>query len=179
MNETQLPGGRIRGYTIPADRTQHTQARTRSHDHQDDHSLTRTAVRWTDQGWFIVTTDRAIADHKARTTLREGPFEDIEDLEARLQRLAHGGTVDNEGPRRGHDPTERIDTVIREGLTQRLLAATRAWIDAVDARGGNVRWEMSLHRFDERLAAGTYAEIDESFRRMRKAHEAYSRWLDR
>ena len=171
--EEQLPGGQIGGLTTRIDNSDTEVTCTRSIDHEHDRSLLRTALRWTDRGWYIITSDEA-----GKASSREGPFHDVNDVESRLRTQANGTKEDPDNPRlEDDDPSERIDTVIREGLTHRLLGEARAWIDAVDATGGMVGWRRSRHVFDARLAAGRNAAIDDGFRKMRDANDAYEEWL--
>ncbi|MDE2905845.1 MAG: hypothetical protein OXQ28_07145 [Acidobacteriota bacterium] len=134
----------------------------------------QTAVRWADDGWWIVTTDG-----DGRVHANVGPFPDTESIEAQLRRQTKqtGGMPAN----RGHETTDQtgiIDTLIREGLTRRLANASRAWLRTIDASGATVAWNDGRNIFDPRLAAGACPQIDERHRQMQTANDAYRKWLN-
>ena len=161
------------GLTTETRNSKMPQTRTQSIDREEDDKLLQTAVRWTTYGWFVVTNDET-----GNATSREGPIDCITEVEARLETLANRKATeipDNPSPE--NDPTERIDTVIREGLTDRLLSETRAWIEAIDAAGNRLASQASRPILDPRLTAGEYPEIDECFRKMQQANNAYQEWL--
>ena len=173
--DEQLPGGQISGLRTRIDNNDTSATCTRSVEHEQDHSLLRTALRWTDDGWYIVTSDDA-----GKASSREGPFHDLSEVEWRMRTQVNARAEDPNNPWLENDePSERIATVTREGLTHRLLGKARAWIDAIDATGGIVGLKKSLHVFDARLAAGENAAIDDSFRKMQDAVDAYDEWLGR
>ena len=171
--EEHLPGGQISGLRTRIDNNDTSATCTRSIEHEQDRSLLRTALRWTDDGWYIVTSDDA-----GKASSREGPFHDLSEVAWRLRIQANATREDVDNPRLvDNDPSERVATVIREGLTHRLVGKARNWIDAVDATGGRARWESSRHVFDARLADSGNAAIEDVCRKMRDANEAYEEWL--
>lgn len=134
----------------------------------------QTAVRWADDNWWIVTTNG-----NGQVRANNGPFPTTAAVEEHLRyEAAHG---DGLQPNRCHpasDPTEIINTLLREGLTRRLANASRAWIEAIDATGGSVAWRDGQDIFDPRLSAGPCPQIDERQREMHKANNAYHEWLN-
>ena len=171
--KTDLPAVRMTGLTTETSNSKMPQTRTPSIDQQQDHKLLQTAIRWTTYGWYVVANNDA-----GNATSREGPIDCITEVEAPLETLANSKATkipDNPSPE--NNPTERIDTVIREGLTDRLLSETRAWIKAIDAAENRVASKASHPILDPRLTAGEYPEIDECFRKMQRANNAYEEWL--
>ena len=173
--EKQLPGGQIGGLTTRMEHAGETWTRTRSADHQDDRRLLRTALRWTEDGWYLVTSDEAY-----KATSREGPFRHVGDVESHLRSQAHGHAVNSpENPwDENHDPSESISTVIHEGLTHRLAAAARMWVDAIDEAGDMVARERGRHILDPRLAGVGYRTVEKGRRRMQEANAGYEEWLE-
>ena len=134
-SQDRLPGGHIADTAARAAGGRRTWTGT---GHAPDRRLERTAVRWVRQhGWYIVTCRPGSAD----AGFRHGPSRDMAEAARVLRRIADANALeadcgqddtqpmtDKAGEETLKDRTdERITSIVREGLVQRIKSAGTAW----------------------------------------------------
>ena len=152
-DQENLPGDSI-SKPLPAPNGRTT---WQSPDHKPDSDLTRSAVRNTAEGWYIVTS----APKSRTATYREGPFSSMHEVETRLEVITAEAQGLRDDPDLNNKMLDRLHSICREAWTRRLFNACRVWVTAVDiareTRAGNGAFVPGTAQYDPVLT-GEYED---------------------